>query len=93
MIYLLIYSLHYQVLSDGSVLRVNKTVIHDTDQQGNGFLFQSSVHQLVKEDQNESTEEEEEEIDEEDPIGFVDEDPILNEVFDEKTASVEDLFD
>ena len=78
----------YQVLSDGSILRVNKTVIHDTDQQGNGFLFQSSIHQLVK-DQNEGTEVD----DEENPIGFVGEDPILNEVFDEKTASVEDLFD
>ena len=53
-----------------------------------------------EEDQNESTEveeveqeEEEEEEEEEDSIGFVDEDPILNEVFDEKTASVEDLLD
>ena len=53
-----------------------------------------------EEDQNESTEveeveqeEEEEEEEEGDSIGFVDEDPILNEVFDEKTASVEDLLD
>ena len=52
-----------------------------------------------EEDQNESTEveeveqEEEEEEEDGDSIGFVDEDPILNEVIDEKTASVEDLLD
>ena len=92
-------------MSDGSVLRINKTVIHDTDQQGNEFFFKSSVHHLVKEDEEDSTEvdieqeeddqekEEEEEEEEEGVIGFVDEDPILNEVYDEKTASVEDLLD
>ena len=84
-------------MSDGSVLRINKTVIHDTDQQGNEFFFKSSVHHLVKEDEEDSTEvdieQEEEEEEEEGVIGFVDEDPILNEVYDEKTASVEDLLD
>ena len=90
-------------MSDGSVLRINKTVIHDTDQQGNEFFFKSSVHHLVKEDEEDSTEvdieqeeddqEKEKEEEEEGVIGFVDEDPILNEVYDEKTASVEDLLD
>ena len=57
----------------------------------------------MKEDEEDSTEvdieqeeddqEEEEEEEEEGVIGFVDEDPILNEVYDEKTASVEDLLD
>merc|ERR1711963_1175598 len=33
---------------DGSVLRINKTVIHDTDENGNGFFFQSSVHHIFE---------------------------------------------
>ena len=110
-----------QVLPDGSVLRINKTLIHDTDEEGNGFFFQSSVHHILKEDEEEiensedeiednaeeieDVEEEIEEnvnsspvIDDEDDderLGFVDEDPTLNEVFDEKfpTASVEDLLE
>ena len=56
----------------------------------------------MKEDEEDSTEvdiepeeddQEKEEEEEEGVIGFVDEDPILNEVYDEKTASVEDLLD
>merc|ERR1712012_1296172 len=35
-----------KVLPDGSILRINKTVIHDTDENGNGFFFQSSVHHV-----------------------------------------------
>merc|ERR1712115_213886 len=112
-----------KVLSDGSVLRINKTLIHDTDEEGNGFFFQSSIHHIIKEDEEEiegiededenSAQEIEDEIednaqgmddaeediledgDEDEVLGFVDEDPILNEVLDEKfpTASVEDLLD
>lgn len=116
---------HYQLLPDGSVLRINKTLIHDTDEEGNGFFFQSSIHHILKEDDEEiddiedelediedeiednaeEIEDDEEEIEENDSsspvedddegLGFVDEDPTLNEVFDEKfpTASVEDLLD
>ena len=55
----------------------------------------------MKEDEEDSTEvdiepeedDQEKEEEEEGVIGFVDEDPILNEVHDEKTASVEDLLD
>merc|ERR1711963_758507 len=36
-----------KVLPDGSVLRINKTVIQDTDENGNGFFFQSSVHHVL----------------------------------------------
>jgi len=103
-----------QVLSDGSILRVNKTVIQDTDEDGNQFFFQSSIHHLVEEfeEDNEEVdaqdEEDNEEVDAQDDkanvdaevdddgeLGFASEDPILNEVFDEKfpTANVEDLFE
>ena len=45
------------MLLDGSILRINKTVIQDTDENGNGFFFQSSVHHVLLDG-----EEEEEEI-------------------------------
>ena len=128
--------MNYQVLPDGSVLRINKTLIHDTDEEGNGFFFGSSIHHILKEDEEEiddiedelediedeiednaeeiedeiednaeEIEDDEEEIeenessspveDDDEGLGFVDEDPTLNEVLDEKfpTASVEDLLD
>ena len=46
-------------------------------------------------DAEEDDEEDEEDEDDDEVLGFVDEDPILNEVLDEKfpTASVEDLLD
>merc|ERR1712064_150020 len=93
-----------QVLPDGSTIRINKTVIQDTDDEGNHFFFQSSVHHLVKEDEDNSFEVdagiqedvvEDEAKDDDDALSFVAEDPILNEVLDEKfpTANVEDLFE
>ena len=45
------------MLPDGSILKINKTVIQDTDENGNGFFFQSSVHHVLLDG-----EEEEEEI-------------------------------
>ena len=42
-----------QVLPDGSILRINKTVIHDTDENGNGFFFQSSVHHVFMDGEEE----------------------------------------
>merc|ERR1711862_358040 len=38
-----------KVLPDGSILRTNKTTIHDTDENGNGFFFQSSIHHVIQE--------------------------------------------
>merc|ERR1711915_606519 len=38
-----------KVLPDGTVLRINKTTIHDTDDNGNGFFFQSSIHHVLQE--------------------------------------------
>ena len=60
---------HEKVLPDGSVLRTNKTVIHDTDENGNGFFFQSSVHHVIQEETSEEEEDipesEEESVEEE----------------------------
>ena len=42
-----------QVLPDGSILKINKTVIHDTDENGNGFFFQSSVHHVFMDGEEE----------------------------------------
>lgn len=39
-----------KVLSDGSVLRTNKTIIQDTDEDGNTFFFSSSVHHFLQDD-------------------------------------------
>merc|ERR1712236_138916 len=42
-----------KVLPDGSILRVNKTTIHDTDENGNGFIFHSAVHHVFQENDGE----------------------------------------
>ena len=34
-------------------MRINKTVIHDTDENGNGFFFQSSVHHVFMDGEEE----------------------------------------
>jgi len=46
-----------KVLADGSVLKINKTVIHDTDENGNGFFFSSSVHHIFQDNREEEDEE------------------------------------
>jgi len=38
-----------KVLPDGSVVRVNRTTIKDTDENGNSFFFSSSVHHVLQE--------------------------------------------
>merc|ERR1712212_1454864 len=43
-------------LPDGSILRTNKTTIHDTDENGNGFFFQSSIHHVIQENDEETKE-------------------------------------
>merc|ERR1712179_844570 len=45
-----------KVLPDGSILRINKTVIQDTDENGNGFFFQSSVHHVFMDGEEEDEE-------------------------------------
>merc|ERR1719228_2692010 len=45
-----------KVLPDGSILRTNKTTIHDTDENGNGFFFQSSIHHVIQENDEETKE-------------------------------------
>merc|ERR1711909_203407 len=45
-----------KVLPDGSILRTNKTTIHDTDENGNGFFFQSSIPHVIQENDEETKE-------------------------------------
>jgi len=47
-----------KVLPDGSVVRVNRTTIKDTDENGNSFFFSSSVHHVLQEGDGEEEEEE-----------------------------------
>jgi len=46
-----------KVLPDGSVVRVNRTTIKDTDENGNSFFFSSSVHHVLQEADGEEEEE------------------------------------
>merc|ERR1711962_1985428 len=54
-----------KTLPDGSVVRVNRTVIKDTDENGNSFFFSSSVHHVLQEGDEEEQESEEDAVDEE----------------------------
>merc|ERR1712014_513686 len=54
-----------KTLPDGSVVRVNRTVIKDTDENGNSFFFSSSVHHVLQEGGEEEQESEEDAVDEE----------------------------
>ena len=55
----------YQVLEDGSVVHINKTVIADTDENGNSFFFHKAVFHNIggsddkTEEESDATEEEE----------------------------------
>merc|ERR1712027_278108 len=51
-----------KTLPDGSVVRVNRTTIKDTDENGNSFFFSSSVHHVLQEGDEEEEEESGEEI-------------------------------
>merc|ERR1712007_345256 len=53
-----------KTLPDGSVVRVNRTVIKDTDENGNSFFFSSSVHHVLQEGDEEEQESEEDAVDE-----------------------------
>merc|ERR1719489_436527 len=50
------------LLPDGSVVRVNRTTIKDTDENGNSFFFSSSVHHVLQEGGDEEDEGSEEEL-------------------------------
>lgn len=71
-----------KVLPDGSVIRVNKTTIHDSDDDGNGFFFHSAVHHVVNDGKNNETIPELSE-----DIGTVGETTVDNE------AEILDIFD
>jgi len=45
-----------KVLPDGSILRINKTTIHDTDDNGNGFFFHSSIHHVIQDNEDDKAE-------------------------------------
>jgi len=88
-----------KVLPDGSVVRVNRTTIHDTDQQGNTLFFSSSVHHILHADDsvNDSTKLlEVESMEDEDTDSVVEVDPdyqqevdLVNIVIDETENEVD----
>merc|ERR1711936_665198 len=88
-----------KVLPDGSVVRVNRTTIKDTDENGNSFFFSSSVHHVLQEGDGEeeseeeipNDEEEEEEKEGEEEIPVIEEDfnETKNEVPDESENEIE----
>merc|ERR1712115_375536 len=54
-----------KVLEDGSVVHINKTVIADTDEDGNSFFFHRAVfHNIGSNDDSNVEEEEEENVEE-----------------------------
>merc|ERR1711971_487833 len=72
------------VLPDGSVVRVNRTTIKDTDENGNSFFFSSSVHHVLQEGGDEEEEGSEEEvpavIDDEEEEGSEEDIPAVTDV-------------
>merc|ERR1711936_1466716 len=79
-----------KVLPDGSVVRVNRTTIKDTDENGNSFFFSSSVHHVLQEGDAEEESEEEIPNDEEEDIPAVtDVEETKNEVPDESENEIE----
>jgi len=88
-----------KVLPDGSVLRINRTTIHNKDDDGNGFFFHSSVHHIVqdkedKEEDNTNIEDAdvEKDISKEDSYEEEDGEDIDNAV-EEKDISLEESFE
>merc|ERR1712181_2479 len=51
-----------KLLPDGSVVRVNRTTIKDTDENGNSFFFSSSVHHVLQKGGDEKEDGSEEEL-------------------------------
>ena len=67
------------MLPDGSVVKVNRTVISDKSEDGNSFFFHStSIHNFGADEEPEIQEQPEVEIIENDEIPFLDE--AINEV-------------
>ena len=68
-----------QVLEDGSVVHINKTVIADTDEAGNSFFFHRAVfHNIGNSEDSEATdanEAEEETVEEVSDLSNEEEDP------------------
>merc|ERR1711874_876755 len=63
-----------KTLPDGSVVRVNRTVIKDTDENGNSFFSSSSVHHVLQEGDEEKQESEEDAVEGEEEIPVIEED-------------------
>jgi len=80
-----------KVLPDGSILRTNKTTIHDTDENGNGFFFQSSIHHVIQENNEEETKEGKVDVEEEVTEKKADtEDVVIGEAAVDSEAAVEE---
>merc|ERR1712107_505575 len=77
-------------LPDGSVVRVNRTTIKDTDENGNSFFFSSSVHHVLQEaDGDEEEDFNADQYDEEAELVPTDIDETKNEVPDESENEIE----
>merc|ERR1712034_86007 len=80
-----------KVLPDGSILRTNKTTIHGTDENGNGFFFQSSMRHVIQENNEEETKEGKVDVEEEVTEKKADtEDVVIGEAAVDSEAAVEE---
>jgi len=82
-----------KVLPDGSVLRINRTTIHNKDDDGNGFFFHSSVHHIVHDGEGEEEDKKEFEdvdVEEDGDIEDEDEDGEIGDVIEEKDITEEE---
>ena len=69
----------HQVLEDGSVVHINKTVIADTDEDGNSFFFHRAVFHNIgnseASEENDNTEDEEKTVEEVSDLSNEEEEP------------------
>jgi len=80
-----------KTLPDGSVVRVNRTVIKDTDENGNSFFFSSSVHHVLQEGGEEEQESEEDAVDDEEEEDKGDDEEEEEDIEEEEKEGEEEI--